>query len=155
MQQNIELTELDKGNSDHLACMFEVRTHAEVDKYLRGSPPASYADHVNYLKNVGRHKRFYLIGIGSHLGGYCQMTISEAHIEIGMALHPDHSSKGVGSNALPKLFDQIQLDNDLKGKPIILFVKKDNTRAIALYRKHGFIPESENDHGEYLMRRNT
>lgn len=154
MQLNISLIELDKSNSDHLSLMYTVRTHPEVDSYLRGAPPASYADHVRYLTNVGSHKRFYLIQLESLLCGYCQLTISNDQVEIGMAIHPDHCNKGIGSKSMPLLLARLQQNEETKNKSLILFVKKDNLRAIALYSKYGFrTVGKENEYGEYLMKK--
>lgn len=153
MQQNTNLIELDKNNPDHLTLMFSVRTHPEVDRYLRGSPPASFNDHVNYLQRVGAHKKFYLIQIDAVLGGYCQLTVTDAHVEIGMALHPDYCNKGIGSMAMSLLLKCMQKNPEINKKPFVLFVKKDNPRAIAVYRKYGFqCVGNENEHGEYLMK---
>lgn len=150
----MSLVELDTNDSDHLASMYSVRTHPDVDCYLRGSPPACFDDHANYLRCVGPHKKFYLVQVESGLSGYCQLTISENQVEIGMALHPDYCNKGVGSMALSLLLTRLQDNKVTNGKPIILFVKKDNPRAIALYQKYGFeCIGNENEYGEYLMRK--
>lgn len=153
MQPNLSLIHLDKSNPDHLAMMYSVRTHPEVDRYLRGSPPASFFDHVNYLRRVGPHKKFYLIQVETLLCGYCQLTVSEDQVEIGMALHPNHCSKGIGTRAMPLLLELAQQDEEMSHKSFILFVKKDNSRAIALYAKYDFKRiGNENEHGEYLMK---
>lgn len=156
MQQSkqAKLIELDKNNADHLGIMYSVRTHPDVDRYLRGAPPARFEDHVNYLRRVGPHKKFYLVQIESLLSGYCQLTLSDNQVEIGMALHPDYCNKGIGSMALALLLARLQEDEETKNKSVILFVKKDNPRAIALYHKYGFqIIGNENEYGEYLMKK--
>lgn len=154
LHDKIELIELDQTNVDHLQTMYSVRTHPEVDCFLRGTPPDSYEKHINYLKSTGPHKKFYLVKTESALCGYCQLTLSEKHVEIGMALHPDHCNRGVGSRALSLLLTLLQNNEKIKDRPLILFVKKDNPRAIALYRKYGFESiGNENEHGEYLMQK--
>ena len=148
MQQNIELVELDQNSPDHLQTMYVIRTHPEVDHYLRGSPPANYADHVNYLRKVGPHKEFYLIRSDAELCGYCQLTHSEGPTEIGIALHPSYWNKKIGYWAMSLLLEK------LKETALILFVKKDNVRALALYTKLGFkVVGSENAYGEYTMKK--
>ena len=156
MQQNIDLIELDKHDSLHLEILYIVRSHPEVDRYLRGTPPANFSAHVNYLQNISPHKRFYLVQTNDSFCGYCQLTISENHVEVGMALHPDYCNKGIGSKALSSLLERIRQDNEIKNKPLILYVKKDNLRAIALYTKQGFKRiGAENEYGEYLMEKRT
>lgn len=151
MQQNSHLIELDKDNQEHLNLMYLVRAHPEVDCCLRGNPPENYSSHVNYLQSIGPHKKFYIIQSQWVLCGYCQLTLSNENIEIGMALHPNFCNRGLGSKALAELLQIIQ--EEYKNKELILFVKKDNLRAISLYRKHSFEQVGEeNEWGEYLMK---
>jgi ribosomal protein S18 acetylase RimI-like enzyme len=153
MLQNTKLIELDKNNPEHLQVMYSVRTHPEVDRYLRQAPPENFAQHVHYLQNIGPHKKFYLIQSKSILCGYCQLTVTEDHIEIGMALHPSYFGQGIGSMALSQLLASIRQNQELKNKALILFVNKDNFRAIALYAKYGFQRVgNENEYEEYLMK---
>lgn len=151
MQQNIELIVLDTNNPDHLELMFRVRTHPEVDRYLTGKPPSNFHNHVHYLRNLAINKKFYLVQVDSSLCGYCQLTLFDDCIEIGMALHPNYCSKGIGSIVLPRFLASIQSE---ESKSLMLYVKKDNLRAIALYGKYGFKRiGDENAHGEYLMKK--
>lgn len=153
MQQKINLINLDIDNVEHLAIMYTVRTHPEVDRYLRGDPPSSFDRHVDYLRKINpQFRKFYLVEVESALCGYCQLTVDEEHVEFGMALHPDFCNRGIGSAAMSLVFPRLQQDEGIKNKTVILYVKKDNPRAIALYQKLGFqIVGSENEHGEYLM----
>ncbi len=152
MLQNIDLIELDIEDENHLRTMYSVRTHSQVIPLLRGDPPADYWYHVNYLRNSPSQKKFFLVQSDSSLCGYCQCTYATEHVEIGMALHPDFCNKGIGSKALALLLELLPQKVNAKNKSIILFVKKDNFRAIALYDKYGFKRVgNENEYGEYLM----
>lgn len=151
MLQNISLIELDKNNPDHVGLMYIVRSHPEVDKYLRGTAPENFFEHVKYLFHLKPGKKFFLIQSNLSLCGYCQYTISDSQVEIGMALHPHFSNKGIGSQTMALLLSKLQNDEMTKGKTVILFVKKDNLRAIALYEKYDFKREKENEFEEYLF----
>jgi small conductance mechanosensitive channel len=152
VQQNIELVPLDAEDENHLRAMYCVRSHPEVTSFLRGAPPSDYTCHITYLRNCPPQKRFFLVRSESSFVGYCQLTDTQDHVEIGMALHPDFCNQGIGSKALASLLELLQ--NTGQEKSIILFVKKDNLRAIALYRKYGFERVgNENEYGEYLLTR--
>lgn len=152
MQQNIKLIPLDIENEDHVRTLYSVRTHPEVVSCLRGPPPANYADHVRYLRNLSVHKKFFLVQQNSSLCGYCQLTHTDNHVEIGMALHPDFCNRGIGSKALSLLVEYLLQNESTQNKKLFLYVKKDNARAIALYSKFGFERiGNENEYGEYLM----
>lgn len=153
MQLNISLVELDRSQPAHLEIMYAVRSHPEVAKYLRGNPPATFDSHINYLQRVRGQKQFFVVMAGMDPCGYCQLTPTQDSIEIGMALHPDYSNKGIGSKALALLLMFVQKNDSAKKKPLILYVKKDNARAIALYNKFGFQTLSENEFNEFLMQR--
>lgn len=146
----VDLLPLEKNNPDHVGMMYKVRTHSEVDKYLSGNPPNSFLDHVKYLHGVKENKRFYLISYATQLCGYCQATWGDDHVELGWALHPDYWGKGLGDSAIGSLLALVKPEA-LK-KSILLFVRKDNSKAIHLYHKHGFkITREDVEKNEYVM----
>ncbi len=163
MLHDLKLVELELRNFTHLHTLFSVRTHPDVSKYLRGPPPHSFTEHIAYLTRLGTNKKFYLVelqssccfSIDSSFCGYFQLTYSDESIEMGIALSPKFSNKGIGSKAMSLLLTMLTQDEKAKDKSLILFVKADNPRAIALYKKHGFMcSEHINEYGEFLMRRN-
>lgn len=129
----VKLIDLDIDNPKHVDLMFRVRTHALVTSCLQGTPPSSFVQHVSYLQNV-RNKKFFLISVEDHLAGYCQSTYLEDEIELGWALHPEYWGKGIGSSSVELLVDLMLVHK----KTITLYVKKENVRALALYKKHRF-----------------
>lgn len=148
MRPNVELIALDVGDESHVHILYSVRTHPQVVPFLRGPPPPDFSRHVEYLRNLPSQKRFFVVRLGASLCGYCQLTYDPAHVEIGMALHPDFWDKGIGSQALYCLLEFLQSEN----RSILLFVKKSNLRAISLYKKRGFKQVGEeNEQAEYLM----
>lgn len=152
MQQDIKLIELDVENEHHLRIMYAVRTHPQIVPFLRGAPPPDFSRHVDYLRNLPSQKKFFLVQSDSSLCGYCQITYANTDVEVGMALHPDFCNRGIGSKALSQLLQLLVHDEKAQNKSIILFVKKDNSRAIALYNKYSFkCVGNENEYGEYLM----
>lgn len=152
MLENIKLVPLNVDIEDHLELMYRVRTHPDMEKYLRGLPPSNYEQHIHYLKNAGS-KCFFLVQHGDHLIGYCQLTLADAHTEIGMALHPEFCGKGIGTAALNLLLKTVEASPHFN-QNLILYVKSNNLRAIALYAKYGFVREEEiNKYGEYLMKK--
>ena len=81
-------------------------------------------------------------------------TISDDHVELGISLHPDHCNKGIGSMAMSLLLMHLQQSEESKNKSLILFVKKYNFRATALYAKYNFKRVgNENEYGQYLMKK--
>lgn len=152
MQPKVKLISLDINNPDHVGLMFKVRTHPDVDKFLSGKPPQNFLEHVKYLYGVGAAKRFFIVVANDQLCGYCQITPRQDNTETGWALHPDWWGKKVGSQAVAQLVNIIKQDPILKNKPIVLVVKKDNPRAVKLYKNHRFSITRENAAGdEYLM----
>jgi len=151
MQQEISLIELDIDDSAHLATLFSIRSHPDVIPFLRQTPPPDFSHHVHYLRSLGSEKRFFLVRSASTLVGYCQLTFicqEPTQVEIGMALHPDHCNQGIGSLALRLLLKRLPPESQ-----VLLYVKKDNYRAMALYKKFGFNRTcDENEYGEFIYR---
>ncbi len=145
--QNIELTPLDLNNAKHMGCMFNVRTHPSVCTFMPGSPPKNFLEHVQYLYNV-KNKVFFLIGNEEELFGYCQATFGLEEIELGWAIAPQYWGKGIGTEAVRQLIETVLPH----GKRIVLYVRKNNPRAIALYKKYNFkITEERESTEDYKM----
>jgi putative acetyltransferase len=77
-----------------------------------------------------------------HLGILMNHGARRRHVaSFGIAVHPDHHGRGVGSALMSELVNLA--DNWLNLVRIELSVASDNTRAIALYEKFGFASEGE------------
>ena len=136
MIKNIELVSVDQNNPDHVGWLYKVRTHPEVAAHFFAPPPSKFIDHVQFLKKVleAKERDFFIVYADGQMCGYCQIINHSDSYEVGFALHPDWQGKGIGSVSVELLLAHIQrLDTD-KSKNITLVVKKDNLRAIALYK---------------------
>jgi len=63
--------------------------------------------------------------------------MSEKSVEVGWAFHPDYHNKGYGAEAVNMLIKKCQ--KLYPGREVELYVKNDNTPAVILYVKAGFI----------------
>jgi len=127
--------------------MFLVRSHPAVSQFMPGSPPANFLQHTQYLYNV-KNKLFFIVYEEETPCGYAQCTFSGEEIELGWALHPDYWGKGIGTTAVQQLVDVIAAHN----KRIVLYVQKNNPRALAIYQKQGFsLLEKGTDEKQYKM----
>lgn len=129
---------LNKDDPDHVGIMFKVRTNPEVDQFLCAEPPLDFFEHVKYLNQVGNSKRFFILKKGDVLCGYCQLRIELDYVDLGWALDPKWWGQGIGNEAVKLLVEYVKKQPEFKSKKIVLFVKKENERAIHLYKKHGF-----------------
>lgn len=80
--------------------------------------------------------------VAGHLGIVTFAAARRKHVAtFGIAVHPDFQGRGVG-NAL--MTEMLRLTDDwMNVVRVELQVASDNERAIALYRKHGFVVEGE------------
>lgn len=140
VQQKVELVPLDLNNPEHIGCLYKVRTNSEVSKYLTGAIPQNFLKHTEYLYNV-KNKDFFVLKIDQQLCGYCQRTHTEHEIELGWAIHPDYWGKGIGKASIS---DLVKRSISFK-KPLILFVQKNNPRALNLYQKNSFTVVEETE----------
>lgn len=156
MEEIVKLVDLDPNNQDHLRLMYDVRKHPDVAKQLCKPPPENFSRHVQYLQEAvkGGTKKFFIICFHENICGYCHVTdgiSSHDTLELGWALHPDWWGKGIGKRSVSLLL-QILKDSGLsQGKTLTLLVKKDNVKAVSIYKKSGFVILSENENQEYLM----
>lgn len=78
--------------------------------------------------------------VAGHLGVIGNTAPRRKHVaSFGLCVHPDDQGKGVGGALLRALVDLA--DNWLNLVRVELTVAADNTRAIALYERHGFVHE--------------
>lgn len=63
-------------------------------------------------------------------------------------IFPEHRNLGIGSEIIEKCCSSVN-------KPVMLYVFVKNTRAIALYKRHGFSITETIDDSRYIMQRNT
>lgn len=147
-QQKVELIELDLNNPDQIGCMYKVRTHPLVAPHFLGPAPKKFLDHVQYLCSV-KNKTFFVVSVDQTLCGYCQSTDLPDEIELGWALHPDFWGKGIGSIAVQKLIETMVP----RKKKLVLFVKKNNIRALSIYQKQHF--RISHEHQEDILYKMT
>src|SRR5687768_9984459 len=133
---NPSLKLLDLNNEKELRFMFETRRHPEVASKLLGQAPATYEQHLEWLKkNHLITRNIYLI-VTDEMVGYCQMLFMPSEeAELGWVVHPDHQSKGFGRFSVQALIDEAHKDGR---KKLCLYVKKENEKAIGLYESCGF-----------------
>jgi len=126
-------------SEEELKFLYDTRTHPEIDKMLSGEPPKSYEQHLNYLNKVLGKTRWVYIAYNEENNkiGYSQIyDVTETHLEVGFAIHPNFQGKGYGKSIVEETIKKaIETFPD---KKIILYVKKDNPKAIHIYEKFGF-----------------
>ena len=141
----IKLTPLDPNNPDHVGWLYKVRTDPRVASHFFAPPPATFIEHVQFLAKtaISQERQFFIVAINKQMCGYCQIIKHPDSVEVGFAIHPDWQGKGIGAASVELLLNHIQLSKN--PSPITLTVKKDNERAIKLYKKYGFIEIDENN----------
>lgn len=147
----IKLVPLDHQDQDHIGWLYKVRTHPEVVPHFFAPPPEKFIDHVQFLEKClkTRERDFFIVYAGDQMAGYCQIINRPDAFEVGFALHPDWQGKKIGSASVELILERIWAYRS--EKPVTLIVKKNNSRAIKLYEKFGFVITSEKDN-ELFMR---
>lgn len=132
----MKLRKLKLKNEDDVRFIYDVRRHRKVDKWLFGLRPANYDLHVEHIKRVQGTEKIYIICDGSIRVGFCSYKIGK-DVEVGWKIHPDFHNKGYGTWATKALIKEIQ-KKSFYWDDIILYVTRNNSRAIHLYTKAGF-----------------
>lgn len=128
---------IDLDDND-LNFLYETRRHPAVDKMLTGSPPDSMEQHLNYISKVQGITRWIFVAYDGVIRvGYSQIyDIRDDQLEVGFVIHPDFQGKGFGKEIVIATINKaLELFSNRK---IILYVKRDNQRAIHIYRSIGF-----------------
>ena len=82
------------------------------------------------------HGRLVVAEFAGVVVGYANywIVVDEVHL-LAIAVHPDHRRRGLGAVLLADV-----LAAGAEARVITLEVRAGNTPAIALYRRHGFVP---------------
>ena len=153
MQNHVKLVPLDKDNLTQLNMMYHVRIHPEVKKHLIQPPPETVTAHIHYINETIKTgiKRFFVIYCQENLCGYCHVTSRNQDLELGWALDPIWWGKGIGKSSVLLLIQLLKNSELTEDKTLMLTVKKDNIRAVSLYKKCGFAILNETENQEYVM----
>jgi len=119
--------------------LYKTRQHPDVDKMLSGNPPTSITQHLNYILKVqGISRWIYVADFESKMIGYSQVyDVTEDTVEIGFVIHPDYQGKGFGKALVLKTISKAKVQ--FPNKKVILYVLRDNPKAIHIYKKLGFV----------------
>lgn len=145
MSKDIQLIPFDLNEQAHINCLYTVRTHPEVAAHFFAPPPSSFLQHINFLTKVTQFKErsFLIVSFEDQLCGYCQIINRAEELEVGFALHPLWWNKGIGAISIKLLLEYIHQKSTNKAQRIKLIVKNDNSKALHLYEKYGFVKTSE------------
>ena len=134
----LKLTETDEEKE----FLYKTRTHPKIDFMLLGNPPKDMEQHLNFLDKVLLISRWiYIAYYQTKRVGYSQIyDVQDNSLEVGFVIHPDYQGKGLGINLVLETVEIAK--KEFKNKKVILYVLKDNKKAIHIYKKIGFIEES-------------
>lgn len=109
---------------DRLAPLLAIQWRAQRAGYAQAHPAA-----VDSVIEVGQER------IGRVL---VEWRTAEVHL-VDIALLPEHTGVGIGSSVIDDLLKQARS----RDYPLVLSVARDNPRAVALYRRLGFVEDRD------------
>jgi len=132
--------------------LYDTRTHPDIDKMLSGEPPQNYEQHLGYLDKVLNKTRWIYVALDDNIKiGYSQIyDVTDTHLEVGFAIHPNFQGKGYGKDLVIKTIEKAE--EQFPNKKIVLYVKINNPKAIHIYEKFGFKKIKEVDDLFYMER---
>ena len=145
LEKTLKLRPINLGDEVDIRFMYDTRFHLKVCQHLMNSTPPgasfppSLDSHRQWLKaNVPQRRLMFLMWAEEQRVGYCHAYdfVGKDTVEVGFVVHPDHQGKGYGKEAVLLLLEH--LTTRMPEKKIILYVRKENVRAIGIYRKLGF-----------------
>lgn len=121
-----------------------IRANTKLQEQLMAHPPAKYIDDVEkWLKRRMRDKDGFIRVIANSESDLCMGYVQVTNIHhssrygyMGIAVDPEKQRKGYGNDAILKLFHLAA--NQYGLHKLLLEVRKDNIKAINLYRANGF-----------------
>ncbi len=107
-----------------------------IDEISRHSFKAPWPRQTFVDELTRPHGRLVVAEFAGVVVGYANywIVVDEVHL-LAIAVHPDHRRRGLGAVLLADV-----LAAGAEARVITLEVRAGNTPAIALYRRHGFVP---------------
>ena len=132
MKNFVDLDEYEKKE------ILKWRNHLDISKYML-SKNISLKEHLKFIESLKQNnkKQYFLVKDI----GVIYFTIYKNYVEIGLYKNPAKTKVGkiLLNEAINYAF------NNLNAKKIVLYVFEDNTKAINLYKKFGFIETNKKD----------
>jgi len=147
----VKLIPLDINDPDQVEWIYKVRTHPDVASHFFAPPPENFKAHMQFLFNATKNKErdFFIVYSNDEPCGYCQVIHRYDSYDVGFAFHPNYWGKGLGSASCEQLIACVK--NYPEKKKITLVVKKNNKRALNLYKKLGFVIINEDPNKEQFL----
>lgn len=133
-------------NAHEIQFLYETRRNLEIDSMLSGDPPKNMAQHIDYLDAVQNKTRWIYVAKARDIikgnrvepmVGYSQVyAVTDSTVEVGFAIHPNHQGKGYGKDLVLKTI--AKAEEMFPDKTVILYVLRNNKKAIHIYEKLGF-----------------
>jgi RimJ/RimL family protein N-acetyltransferase len=145
---NVQLNPINLDDDADVLFVFETRSHPEIRKHLFHNPPPTIEAHRVWLRdNVPLKRLMFILRVDGKRVGYCHAYdfAGKDTVEVGFVVHPDYQNRGYGKKAVELLLQY--LGAEMPEKKVILYVRKENIRAVGLYRKLGFIESMADQYG--------
>jgi len=128
--------------------LYKTRQHPDVDKMLSGDPPESMDQHMRYMDAVQDKTRWiYIASIrddvknNEFLVGYSHIyDVTEKTVTVGFTIHPEKQGNGYGKDLVIKTISKAK--EKFPDKKLILSVLRNNSKAIHIYKKLGFVEKN-------------
>lgn len=70
------------------------------------------------------------------MAGFVATVLDDSHLRVNqLMIHPDFQGRGVGASVLKEILGRAE---DLQ-RPVRLQCMRENSRALAFYKRHGFV----------------
>jgi len=124
---------------EDLLFLYTTRRHPLVAIMLSGKAPESIQQHTDYINKVQEKSKWIFIASSDEKNiGYGQIyDVTEEQLEVGFVIHPDFQGKGFGKKLVNSIVSKAK--ELFPNRKIILYVKKENFKAIHIYEKCGFV----------------
>ncbi len=137
-------------DKEDLIFLYNTRRDESISKMLTGSPPEDYESHIKYIDRVQEKIRWIFIAFNEkERVGYCQIyDVCEKKLEVGFVVSSKFQGNGYGKKIVKETI--LKAKELFPERKIVLYVKKNNVKAIHIYKKQGFKEVSESNGIVYM-----
>ncbi len=125
--------ELKQATKDDALKLFELRNEPEVMSQSLNDQPVGWAEHLRWLNETleSDNRKLFIIQVAYEFAGQVRLDKQGDITRISVALTKKYRGKGLGTEAICKVLDEVDSD-------VIAIIKKKNITSIRAHAKAGF-----------------
>lgn len=148
--ENIEYINFINLSEEESKMVLEWRNHPSIRKWMNNTSEITFLEHTNFIKQLNNKAKlkYLLVKYEQTYLGVITIHVTNTTASIGLYKNFSLNKKGIGKILLDCTLKYCIYELNIK--KITLYVKKNNIKALSLYKNFNFIITKEDNNYYYM-----